>query len=176
MLFTGKGDGGTSKTLRGEKERIAKSSAIFEALGTLDELNSFVGLVKVRAHSYVLVRDILGELQEALFVVQAEVAGAEKYISEETVMRVGNIVNAIEKELPPITKFTVSGGTELSALLDVARTIARRTERRIIAATETGVSVSASTRAFLNRLSSLLFALARLSNDRAGVVEVAPHY
>jgi cob(I)alamin adenosyltransferase len=87
------------------------------------------------------------------------------------------VIDMIEKELPPIKTFFVSGGTELAALFDFSRTLARKVERRVIKAVEEGsVNVSATTLAFLNRLSSLLYALARLSNHKSGVKEVAPKY
>jgi cob(I)alamin adenosyltransferase len=79
--------------------------------------------------------------------------------------------------MPPITNFTVAGGTELSALLDVARTIARRAERRVTAVAELGLrKVSPNTKAYLNRLSSLLFALARYANESAGIARETPNY
>jgi cob(I)alamin adenosyltransferase len=86
-------------------------------------------------------------------------------------------VDAIEKELPPIKSFFISGGTELAALFDVSRTMARRAERRVIKALEEeSVKIGAPTSAFLNRLSSLLYALARLSNHKSGIKESAPTY
>ena len=87
------------------------------------------------------------------------------------------LVNDIEKEIPPLKGFSIAGGTELSALLDVARTLARRAERRVIAAKDAGACApSDETLAYLNRLSSLLFALARLANHEAGVAEETPQY
>ena len=91
--------------------------------------------------------------------------------------KISEIVNDIEKEIPPISGFSIAGGTELSALLDVARTFARRAERRIIAVKEMGLrDLSDETMTYMNRLSSLLFALARLANHQAGVAEENPKY
>jgi len=186
-LFTGKGDGGTTRVFDSE-ERISKASALPETLGTLDELNSYIGFAKVRAKGEsdpeVTVdgtahktSDILREVQEQLFIVQAEVAGADKRIDEAKVRWEADIVNAIEKILPPITNFTVAGGTELSAILDVARTISRRAERRVIGVEDLGLrTLTPDTKAFMNRLSSLLFALARLANEHAGIAREAPSY
>ena len=186
-LYTGKGDGGTTKVFD-STERISKASALPETLGTLDELNSYVGFAKVRATGEsdpeVVIEGtteytskILHEVQELLFVVQAEVAGAEKLVSEERVKWVEGIVNGIEMELPPITTFTISGGTELSAILDIARTISRRAERRVVGLEDLGLrTLSPSTKAFMNRLSSLLFALARLASLRAGLERESPSY
>ena len=79
--------------------------------------------------------------------------------------------------MPPIKTFLVPGGTELSARLDIARAVARRAERRLVTLHESGErTVSESSRAYANRLSSLLYALTRLTNHRAGIVENPPQY
>ncbi len=176
MLYTGKGDGGTTRTFGCDQQRISKSSEIPEALGALDELNAFLGFAKMRSQDHERITALLRSVQEDLFIVQAEVAGADKRIEKARVEAVEEIINSIEKEIPPLKGFSIAGGTELSALLDVSRTIARRAERRVIAAAESGRAVSEHTRAYLNRLSSLLFALARLANHLAGVAEETPRY
>ncbi len=176
-LFTGKGDGGTTKTFVPDQPRISKASELPEALGSLDELNAFVGFVRARAVAVVRIHDTLRVVQEKLFIVQAEVAGADKRLAQADVEAVEKIVNDIEKEIAPLKGFSVAGGTELSALLDVARTLARRAERRVVAVVELGLrELTPETRAYMNRLSSLLFALARLANHLAGVPEENPKY
>ena len=175
-LFTGKGDGGTTKTFGCNQQRISKSSELPEALGSLDELNAFLGLVKMRS-SVERISSALREVQENLFIVQAQVAGADKKLKEGLVEEVSEVINTIEQEIPPIAGFSIAGGTELSALLDVARTLSRRAERRVVAVQEMKLRELASdTLAYLNRLSSLLFALARLANHLQGVPEENPHY
>jgi cob(I)alamin adenosyltransferase len=120
---------------------------------------------------------IIADIQQTLFVVQAEVAGAPKKVGKPKVTQFELIINTLEKLMPPITTFTVPGGTELSAILDVARTLSRRTERRVIAVAELGLrTISPNTRAYLNRLSSLLFALARFANESAGIARESPSY
>jgi len=176
MLYTGKGDKGTTKLFGCDQERIAKSSEVPEALGALDELNAFIGFVKMHLGAPERITNGLREVQEALFIIQAEVAGSDKRLREGAAEAVGELVNEIEKEIPPITGFSIAGGTELSAKLDVARTIARRAERRVTAAALAGRAVSEPTKAYLNRLSSLLFAYARLANHLAGVKEENPRY
>ena len=177
MLYTGKGDGGTTKTFGCDQQRISKSSELPEALGALDELNAFVGFVKMRGRDDARIAFVLRAVQEELFIIQAEVAGADKRLKADAVADVEKIINAIEKEIPPVKGFCIAGGTELSALLDVTRTLARRAERRVISVAEAGLrELSAETRAYLNRLSSLLFALARLANHQAGVAEENPRY
>lgn len=177
MLYTGKGDSGTTTAFGCNQQRISKSSELPEALGALDELNAFIGFVKMRAADSKRIGGILREIQESLFIIQAQTAGADKKLKEGTVEGIGKIVDDIEKEIPPIKGFSIAGGTELSALLDVARTLARRAERRIIAVTEAKLrELSPETMAYMNRLSSLLFALARLANHLAGVAEENPRY
>lgn len=176
MLYTGKGDGGTTTAFGCNQQRISKSSELPEALGSLDELNAFLGFAKMRC-AEPRIASALRDMQEKLFIIQAEVAGADKRIGEGAVKEVEEMVNAIEKEIPPLKGFSIAGGTELSALLDVARTLARRAERRIIAVKELGLrELAPETLAYMNRLSSLLFALARLANHIAGVAEETPKY
>ncbi len=176
-LFTGKGDGGTTKTFGCNQQRISKSSELPEALGSLDELNAYIGFAKMHSAGEPRIADALRDIQEKLFIVQAEVAGADKRVGEGAVKTVEETVNAIEKEIPPITGFSIAGGTELSAVLDVARTLSRRAERRVIAVKELNLrELTPETMAYLNRLSSLLFALARLANHLAGVAEENPKY
>ena len=192
MLFTGKGDNGTTGLFStqggpasgwGCDQRISKSSAVAEALGALDETNSFLGLVKVKAEGSGI--EILGNkaenivhlVQENLFIIQAEIAGADKHIESQKVIEIEEIINAIEKELPPIKTFFISGGTELASLFDISRTFARRADRRVVGVhDEKKSNVGEFTLAYLNRLSSLLYALARISNHSKGVEEKAPDY
>ena len=187
MLYTRKGDKGTTKVLD-SKERFSKGSDMAEALGSLDELNSLLGLCKFKA---LQIQDegvmlgkreektsqILREVQENLFIIQAQVAGADKRILKAKITKVERVVDLIEKEIPPLKGFSIAGGTELSALLDVARTLARRTERRVVLIKELGLRrLPGNALPYLNRLSSLLFALARFSNHRLRVREERPSY
>lgn len=184
MLYTRKGDNGTTKTF-GCDQRISKSSIVAEALGSLDETNSFLGVVRSKTNGIVFkigdgeikFADTILEVQQNLFIVQAEVAGATLSISLEKVNRVEKVVDEIEKVLPPIKTFFISGATEIGATFDFARTLARRAERRVVAAKEEGkIKVSDETLSYLNRLSSLLYALARISSHSEGVEEIKPDY
>lgn len=183
-LFTGKGDAGTTKMFDSEPgKRVSKASSRPEALGSLDEINSFLGLCKVHPDTsrYTLnalrFYDIVHQVQQNLFIIQAEIAGADKKISEEKVRTMETLINTVETELPPIKTFFIAGGTELASLFDVARTTARRAERRVIEGVEKGeMKISDWSKAYLNRLSSLLYALARLSNHKSGIVEEPPKY
>ena len=194
-LFTGKGDAGTTKLFDTPSgQRVAKSSPIFECLGQLDELNTIVGWCKVEAREAEhpasaeasagrqaigdrTIAEILHEVQDHLFTIQAEAAGAEKSVPLTSVEAMSTLINSIEKELPEIKSFLVPGGTELSARLDIARAVSRRTERRLVTLHESGErAMSESSRAYANRLSSLFYALTRLVNHRAGFVERPPKY
>lgn len=211
-LFTGKGDDGTTKTF-GCNQRISKSSNIAEALGSLDEINSFLGLAKVQStylnYSFgdTPFSEIIHDIQKNLFIVQAELAGAEKTIDERKVKELEELINGIEKEMPPIKTFFISGGPAkvehyqlsgagLGSVFDIARTVARRAERRVVAVSEEEMNktlfendfpsqkdgdekmrqVGKHTLAYMNRLSSILYALARYSHYSAGIYEEAPDY
>ena len=183
MLYTRKGDNGTTKTF-GCDQRISKSSSISEALGSMDEINSFLGLCKIKAKTEKLIlpdgetaSSAVHNVQKNLFIIQAELAGSKMSITEEKIKEIEKIIDAIEKELPPIKSFFISGGTELASTFDIARTIARRAERRVVGVAEEGkIEVNDFSKAYLNRLSSLLYALARLSNHKFGITEDSPDY
>ena len=192
MLYTGKGDDGTTKVFNSKPGiRILKSSCQTETLGALDELGSFLGLVKVKVSSLEWnvnyshghgrkgksPAEIIHWVQNCLFTIQAETAGANKKMGKEKVNELEKMVDIIERELPPIKTFFISGGTETVALFDIARTLARKAERRVVGGVEKKeFKMSGPTLAFLNRLSSLLYALARLSAYKSGINEESPSY
>ena len=175
MFYTRKGDSGTTKVFNTKSgTRISKCSCLTESLGALDELNSFLGLVKVKAYD---VAKTIAWVQNCLFTIQAEVAGSEKKVGKAKVVEMEKMIDAMERELPPIKTFFISGGTEAAALLDIARTMARKAERTIIGSVEKKeFKLDPETLAFLNRLSSLFYVMARLTNHRSGIIEEAPTY
>ena len=181
-MYTKKGDLGTSTILH-SKARIIKSDLLFEALGSVDELNSLVGVCKTKATSQAPVynektmQEILHFVQEQLFIIQADLAGANVSLKEEAIETSEEIIDLITKKIPPITSFFIAGGTELAAFLDYARTVCRRVERVLIQAeAESNITLGATEKAFLNRLSSLLFALTRWENHIHNVNEHKPQY
>lgn len=184
MLYTRKGDNGTTKTFCCD-QRLSKSSAIAEALGSLDEINSFLGLLKIKSRTIffelpdqkISAKETIDRVQQDLFIIQAELAGGGKKISSGKIIWLEGIIDGIEKTLPPIKTFFVSGGTECATLADISRTIARRAERRVVAVCEEGkTAITPETLSYLNRLSSLLYAFARAFNHSAGVAEDSPRY
>ncbi len=176
-FFSGKGDKGTT-TLFDSKSgvRVSKSSPIFECLGQLDELNAIVGWCKVAAPDK-KGKELLLDVQNHLFTIQAEAAGAKKNVPLESVEKISALVKKIERSLPEVKTFLMAGGTEFSARLDMARAISRRMERRLVTLHESGErEISETSRAYANRLSSLFYALTRLENHRAGISEQPPEY
>lgn len=173
MLYTRKGDNGTSG-LFGSQERLPKDSPVYDALGTLDELNSLLGVCRARtAHDDTAT--VLYEVQQKLFTIQAELAGAGHAATQADVESLEATIARLEESIPKPQGFVVAGSTEPEALLDYARAVSRRAERTVVAAAATR-AVSAETRRYLNRLSSLLYALARRAAAREGAAESSPTY
>jgi cob(I)alamin adenosyltransferase len=175
MLYTRKGDKGKTGTF-GCDQKISKSSAITEALGCLDEANSYLGICKNKIKDNGI-KDMIDKIQNDLFIIQAQVAGADKKIPGNEVKTVERTINNIEKKLPPIKTFLIPGANELSANFDFARTLARRAERRVVTVSEEKIAkIDPETLVYLNRLSSLLYAFARLSAQESGRIETPPTY
>lgn len=193
-LYTGRGDKGTTTLFHCDQGRISKSANIIEALGSLDELNAYLGLVKVYSESDLLIGQasklkikigkkdllysaILLNIQQSIFIIQAEVAGAQMSISRSEVNKIEKIIHTISELLPPITTFTISGGSIFSAELDIARTLARKSERKIVAMMDEKVrKINPNTIVYMNRLSSLLFAMSRYVNYILSIKEEHPKY
>ena len=173
MLYTGRGDKGDTSFF-GAPGRVSKTDAAIELLGTLDELNSVLGVCRTKVPQEISV--FLETLQQDLFIIQAEIAGAPKKLEEEKVFRLEKKIAEIEEQLPPIKTFFIPGDTEAGAFLDVARTVTRRTERRAVALKESGKQVSGAVLGYLNRLSSVLYALSRQVTHSSGITEKPPTY
>lgn len=181
-FFTGSGDGGKSKI---GKRRISKADFLFEVLGSLDELNSWLGLCRIEAGKNKKLAEfslILKEIQNSLFIVQAEIAAAgfgfkkkKIKISSEKTIFLETAIKKIDALLPKLNKFVIPGGNELTARLDFARALSRRVERQAVNFSRKK-KLSGETLKFLNRLSSCLFALARYVNFRLGIKEENPSY
>ncbi len=187
MLYTKKGDSGTTKLFSTSPDvRIKKSNPVFAALGGLDELNSSLGFAKAlsrRSGDYLFIRgtrkqytEIIERLQNALFSVQAEIAGSDKRLTEEEVEFAELVIAEVETVLPPVTSFVVPGGGETGAYLDVVRTTARRAERAVVRLLDTEHIPSGMALRFINRISSVAYALARFANYQEGYSERSPVY
>jgi cob(I)alamin adenosyltransferase len=171
-IYTRKGDDGSTSLWYGGP--VAKDDVHTEAYGTLDEATSALGLARAKCQDAPLAADIL-RLQNELFVAGAELATGpeargrlEPGVSRMEDDMVGWLEERIDAymsrvDLPP--KFVIPGGTELSAQLDVARTVLRRAERRIVALARTGALEGSVAVRYVNRASDLLFAMARFADE-----------
>ena len=165
-LYTKTGDNGTTALATGE--RVAKTDARLEAYGTIDELNSHIGLLLALAPQH---QDTLLAIQRALFTVGAVLAGAPldcSHGSSQFSCEVSAIEHAIDSlTLPPWRGFTLPGGTQAAAQAHICRTVCRRAERRMLMVED----VPQDVRIYVNRLSDYLYALALKLNQEAGVEE-----
>lgn len=174
--YSGKGDNGNSQLFSGG-ELLAKSEPIFEVLGSLDELNSYLGLCSIEAEPDSIILREIKKIQESLFICQAHFAKADNLISPNLLSDLELSLEKIAKIIKPRDSFVISGGTRLSALLDVARTLARKCERCALLLNEKErEAYEKIVFVYLNRLSSYLYVLARYANDLGGVCESSPQY
>jgi ATP:cob(I)alamin adenosyltransferase len=187
ILYTGFGDNGITTLFDCKQGRISKSALLIEALGSVDELNAYLGIIKVYSdidkvtlktgNKKVLFSKILEDIQQNLFVIQAGLGGSDMHVGKKELLKIENIINQIGTVLPPITSFTMSGGSIISSGLDFARTLARKSERRIISVSEEGIRIiSPHTITYMNRLSSVLFAMSRYANYIFSIPESHPDY
>lgn len=187
MFYTGKGDSGKSVI---NNKKISKDDLFFDFLGSLDELNSFLGVIRTHLKSKsrqikigdIKVENIILEIQEKIFRMQAEVA-MDKFksqpkgfnrLNDGDILYMEELILTIDKKLPPLKNFIIPGENLFSAYLDYGRAVSRRTER--IAVKFLKKKNKKNMLIFLNRLSSLLFALARYVNFKLNVKEVFPAY
>lgn len=159
-VYTKTGDKGTTGLLTGE--RIDKDSLRVEAYGTVDEINSALGLARVACNKSAS-KDIILSVQKTLMLVMAELASINAgthYIKEEHVKQLEQFIDTIDAQLPPLNEFIIPGGNAGAAALDLARTTTRRGEREVIRLSKQEI-VSEKVLVLLNRLSDLCFMLAR---------------
>jgi cob(I)alamin adenosyltransferase len=170
-LYTGRGDGGETDLLG---ERVSKTDPRIEAIGALDEASSALGLARAAAREERTRADLVA-VQRDLYKVMAELAfTTEQYpqrveLGADRVAWLSAETDALTREAPPPREFVLPGDTPQGAALDWARVIARRAERHVAAVAEAGHVRNAEVARYLNRLSSLLFALARWEEHQAGV-------
>ncbi len=182
IFYTQKGDNGKTSVFHCDQKRISKSSVLIEALGSLDELNSFLGLIKLEEVKDINFKKlkfdkILENIQQNLFIIQAEIGGSDMSIKKAEINKIEKIIDEISSCVPPINSFVLAGGCLASAKLDYVRTLARKTERRVVAVKDEKIKkVGDSTISYLNRLSSLLYAMSRFANFFYKNKEKFPHY
>ncbi|MBQ4612666.1 MAG: cob(I)yrinic acid a,c-diamide adenosyltransferase [Clostridia bacterium] len=146
------------------RQNIPKNSPIFEVLGTLDELCSQLGVAKRSAGE---VSAIIEQIQADITAVCGELAGGKKFVDRDTVARLEQAIDTICADGVEFTGFVLPGSSTAGAALDVARTVARRAERCAVASSQTG-GFTRELLAWFNRLSDLLYALARLCDRKTG--------
>jgi cob(I)alamin adenosyltransferase len=163
-VVTRGGDAG--ETSLGDGSRIAKDSARIEAIGAVDEANAIIGVL--RLHTAGEADAMLARVQNDLFDVGADLcvpgtAGDRLRLTDAPVARLEQEVEAMNAALPALTSFVLPGGSPGAAYAHLARTIARRAERAIVAIDEVNPEILR----YLNRLSDHLFVLSRVLNDNA---------
>ncbi len=161
-IYTKNGDTGFASTMT--RRMIPKNSPIFSLLGTLDELNSALGVArnKMPADTGEIVRSI----QQDIISFCTELAGGERFVTKEKVAGMEKSIDLIMESVPQITAFVTPGNSTAGAALDLARTVARRAERELVTSKQTG-GISREAMMWGNRLSDLIYALARLMDARS---------
>ncbi|WP_046174744.1 cob(I)yrinic acid a,c-diamide adenosyltransferase [Domibacillus indicus] len=174
-LYTRTGDKGETSIIGG---RVGKDDTRVEAYGTVDELNSIVGMA-VTELAPEKFQDILADLeiiQHELFDCGGDLAtinGKRGFkLQQESIDEMEKKIDRYIQEAPELERFILPGGSKGSAHLHLARTVARRAERLVVALMRTGEEVHPVTLKYLNRLSDYFFAVARVVNFREGVKDV----
>lgn len=176
-IYTGRGD--TGETDLRDMSRASKASPRIEAYGTVDEVNALVG--RVRPTGYEDIDEMLGAVQNHLHVVQADLANPDPdeddpQVRADHVETLEQYIDEVDAELDALEAFILPGGGDNGARLHHARTVCRRAERRVVAFHDSIDDPNDAVRVYLNRLSDLLFVLARAANSRDGVPEDNPTY
>ena len=176
-IYTRTGDDGTTSLFGGE--RVGKGNPRIDAYGTVDETNSIVGLARSHLEGepgQETLDPVLGAVQEELFVLGADLATpmdakpVVERIEDAHIEALEERIDRFEADLPSLERFILPGGAPAGASLHSARTVCRRAERRSVEA-KTSTPINEQVIVYLNRLSDLLFVLARWANRQAGVRE-----
>lgn len=175
-LYTKTGDTGDTALFDGT--RVTKADPRVDAYGEVDELNACIGLAR-SATPDEATREELARIQAELFAIGARLADpaskiagrvTKAVIAPDAVGRLEQFIDACDAGLPPLRRFILPGGSPAGAALHLARTVCRRAERRIVALGREAVDPHVLV--YINRLSDLLFVMARVANQRAGVAEL----
>ena len=177
-IYTKTGDDGTTGLFGGE--RVSKDHIRIDAYGSVDELNSIIGLVRSLNADASPFDELLGTIQEALFVVGADLATPTRKdranisiprVTQEDLECLESAIDRLETTLPPLKHFILPGGSPAGAALHMARTVARRAERQTVTLVREEPETGETVIQYLNRLSDLLFVLARAVNQETGTEE-----
>lgn len=174
-IYTKSGDGGQTGLFRGP--RVPKHDSRVEAYGSVDELNAVIGLTLANVQNSE-VRDLLTSVQHELFELGADLAtppqpqdDSKSRISSSLTNRLEQAIDHFEERLAPLQQFILPGGSGGGARLHYARTVCRRAERRV-SRLKAETEINAEVLRYLNRLSDLLFVIARVENQTAGVADI----
>ena len=161
-IYTKTGDRGTTGTFKG---RMAKSDQLAEALGAIDEFNSWVGLCRNSLGGSL--DSELKRIQSNLLIIGSQLAGSEKRLRNEETKRLERLIDKLTKDLPKLANFIFPTG-----YLQVARAVCRRAEREVVAALNAQPSThNKNILEYLNRLSDALFTMGRWVNFKTGIQE-----
>jgi cob(I)alamin adenosyltransferase len=175
-IYTKSGDAGETSLF--DNSRVSKADVRVDAYGEVDELNACLGVVSAALVDSDLGR-VIEPIQRDLFALGARLADpssrisgrvAKAVVSAEDIERLEHTIDRLETELPPLKRFILPGGSTAGALLHLARTVCRRAERRVVGLGPDAVDPEVVV--YLNRLSDLLFVMARAVNHRAGAPEL----
>ena len=175
-IYTKTGDTGDTSLF--DNSRVSKADSRVDAYGEVDEVNACLGAALAAGMS-ADIATVLTTVQKDLFAVGARLADPSSRIAErvtkaavtpQQIELLETTIDRLETELPPLRRFILPGGSPAGSLLHLARTVCRRAERRVVGlgpdAVEPGVII------YINRLSDLLFVMARAVNHRAGIPEI----
>lgn len=166
-IVTKKGDKGETGLLGGR--RISKDSSEIEILGTIDEINSFLGLsISFLEEQYL--RNKVLQVQRTLFELGSIIAGSKRAISKSVVTKYEKEINEWTRMMPPLTNFIFPDGSKSAAFLFTARSVVRKLERLMVKLSREK-KISPNILIYINRLSDYLFTLARYVNFREGIKE-----
>lgn len=173
-IYTKQGDGGKTSLLGGEK--VWKDNQRIKAYGTVDELNAILGIVIAESKSEELKGD-LRSIQAELFTIGADLATPNNKsvkivrADEKFSRRIETLIDRYDEKLPELKNFILPGGSKASAYLHLARTVCRRAEREVVSLIKE-VEINPEIQVYLNRLSDLLFVLARYENYMTGIEDI----
>ena len=178
-IYTRTGDGGETGLFDGT--RVSKADARVATYGDVDELNAWLGLARSMVAGEDELAEMIVQIQRDLFAIGARLADPSRKIADRVtkaaigpadVVRLEKWIDTLESLLPPLRRFILAGGSQGGAALHVARTVCRRAERSIVALQASGDELEPDLLVYINRLSDLLFVMARVANLRADTPEI----
>lgn len=175
-VYTKTGDAGETSLVGGT--RVSKADLRVAAFGDVDELNSLLGVTRAFLAD-AEIEAVLGRLQNELFILGADLASPLdvplRRVDEGLVTELEQLIDKLLAELEPLQEFILPSGSQAGAFLHLARTVARRAERSVVALTAEN-AINPQALIYLNRISDFLFVLARVVNRRAGIPETLANF